>query len=569
MLATVSIACYNNFDATKMCVENLASHTQNEVRWVFTNNASSDNTTRFLESVELPGEKLILHYGVNRGYQDAHNEAFLFSEGTQFFIIMNNDVIIKDEQWLNKLIEPFIKNPKIAFTGPDSAPATLKNDGNGMRGKRVDYIEGSLLCGRVDIISEYGLFDPALKMFFYEDSDVSLRYRQMGFEVQQVQMHMSHARGGTMNKMDKKFVQKIRDHNRRVWMGKWSSYTRNLTFTNRILLKAKSDGIGDILAITPVIEAIRRDHPTAEIVMETNHPEVFMYNETINKIANEKMNHKQGFDRTIDLMGINFGSEKPFYKEAEHIACTKVDDGRPIISLKNEELDAAYKRIEEVRAPLTIEEEQFPAYQALGFEPLQAFQDEGGGVLVEVNRPIVVVNTLIDRANWEGKNWCPQQTEQLFAYLNEIGYFTVQVGRGIEPSSQAMLNLANRTTLRQYFATIAVCDIFIGVDSLGMHVAQALGKESYIIFGATEPMSKILDFSHMFLIRNEAMACIGCYQKKKKPGYNKCALGYEACMKELPAESVMAYLTRELDPIANNIQYLHDYWLNKPDKWEY
>ena len=76
---------------------------------------------------------------------------------------------------------------------------------------------------------------------------------------------------------------------------------QNRGFNNKILICMGSLGIGDILALTPVLEGLRRDHPTAMIELDTTFPELFVNNPYVNKVHSIDRHHTEAYDRMIAI----------------------------------------------------------------------------------------------------------------------------------------------------------------------------------------------------------------------------------------------------------------------------
>ena len=101
-------------------------------------------------------------------------------------------------------------------------------------------------------------------------------------------------------------------------------------------------------------------------------------------------------------------------------------------------------------------------------------------------------------ARWAFKTWPPRGSSRVIDYLSARGE-TVVLTSGREESDLAMVdeilagcgpgvktvNLAGRLTITQLAALIDRAKLFIGVDSVPMHMAAALGTPSVVLFGPT------------------------------------------------------------------------------------
>lgn len=539
MHVTISIACYNAVELTKKCFSYLAKNTPREgVEYIITDNASTDGTAKFLFDCSLP-HKTIIQYVENHGYQTAHNEALKLATG-EFFVVLNNDIFLQSEDWLLRLVEPLIQNEKVGLVGLKNNPGTLKPDGNGSFGDKLEYIDGSCFAARTAQLRMFGLFSPSLEMFFYEDSDLSLRFRQMGFELETVSIPFEHIRSSSVNRVDRNWVTNIRKKNEIVFKRRWGRYLANRNFTNTIFVKAKSDGVGDILAITPVIRSLRYDHPTADITLETSHPDIFEKNPHVNTVVKVlKEPPKLPYDRVIDVMppfgsgaSLNYASYRPICREAEIIVATKTFSYLPELFLSRQELDYGAKVINEAKAMST------------------------GGL-------VACLSAFTSHTFWEGRGWNINEAKKLIALLRNAGCAVIEVGINGQTTGEADIDLVDKLTLREYFSVIANLQndisFLVTIDSLSLHVAQAFQVTTYALFGATEPISRVLDFSSVYVVRNDEYKCLGCYQRKGSPSYNKCERGTQGCMIDLEAERVFDLISGKTNPVVSNMKYLEGY----------
>lgn len=98
----ITLACYNQVEYTRKCVDSLLRHGVDPSRLVIVDNASSDDTRAYLESVPLAPNGRIYNK-TNQGCGVAWNQGALALQA-EWTIVMNNDVIVS-EGWLERLIE--------------------------------------------------------------------------------------------------------------------------------------------------------------------------------------------------------------------------------------------------------------------------------------------------------------------------------------------------------------------------------------------------------------------------------------------------------------------------------
>lgn len=101
----ITFACYNQVEYTKMCIDSMIKHGLDLSRLVVVDNASTDNTRSYLETLPLGGH---ISNKTNLGCGVAWNQGALALQA-EWTIIMNNDVIVT-ENWIENLIEIAEKN---------------------------------------------------------------------------------------------------------------------------------------------------------------------------------------------------------------------------------------------------------------------------------------------------------------------------------------------------------------------------------------------------------------------------------------------------------------------------
>lgn len=99
-------------------------------------------------------------------------------------------------------------------------------------------------------------------------------------------------------------------------------------------------------------------------------------------------------------------------------------------------------------------------------------------------KPILAICT---RSKEPVKNWPLNYWADLVQNISSE-FHIIQLGDSSEPKLHGVTYLAGKYTMRESAALLSKCGIFIGPDSLLMHIANGLNIQSIIIFGGSRPV---------------------------------------------------------------------------------
>jgi len=117
--------------------------------------------------------------------------------------------------------------------------------------------------------------------------------------------------------------------------------------------------------------------------------------------------------------------------------------------------------------------------------------------------------------------------------------FAVQ--KALEPLAVPVVNLAGKTTLRQFIDLAAACSVFLTNDSGSMHVASALGVPTVAVFGATNPKTTGPAGPRKVVIQQK-VECSPCFKRE-------CFIEGHPCMTRVSSAQVLE--------AASNLIQLH------------
>ena len=160
----------------------------------------------------------------------------------------------------------------------------------------------------------------------------------------------------------------------------------------------------------------------------------------------------------------------------------------------------------------------------------------------------VLVGFAPGAAYGHAKRWPPERVAGVLSGLRARGVTPVLVGaaadrdtaRAIEsslPPGAPVVDLVGRTTLRQLVGVIARCAAFVSNDSGAMHVAAALGVPLTAIFGPTDERVTAPGGRADLIVSN--VFCRPCLLRE-------CPIDHR-CMKRIDVDSVLRSITEHLE----------------------
>ena len=261
---TVSIVTYMSLPHTRLCIKALLASEGVEWEAVLTSNGLPRVAGYFLTlAQQFPKRFRVVENRTNEGFI-APNVKALALTTTPFFLMLNDDTQIPWDG-LSKMLDIFANNSKAALVGATGGCSELGADYVGRHGPTLEYVEGSCLMCRTALVKEHGLFDPAIKFAYGEDSDLSLRMRQLGYTIHAVDMDVKHVGGATS-----RFTPEVHEHfatNHTYLRGKWAMYLQTRKF---------DPVTPTVAAPTPHVQIVEPPAPVSEpAIQEPAAPKTF------------------------------------------------------------------------------------------------------------------------------------------------------------------------------------------------------------------------------------------------------------------------------------------------------
>ncbi|SLM28745.1 Lipopolysaccharide heptosyltransferase II [Desulfamplus magnetovallimortis] len=336
---------------------------------------------------------------------------------------------------------------------------------------------------------------------------------------------------------------------------------------SKILIRA-ANWVGDAIMTTPVIRAIRKHYPSAHISLLAK-PwviPVFEHNPHVDEIIvyENDGRHKKGwgticlardlrkyrFDIAI-LMQNAFEAALITFLAGIPVRIGYNTDGRTLLLNPSIKMDKKLKKghlIDYYRGILkgasiadnggyqelfVTDNERAKAKRFLEDNGIADYAGTG-----RAEQPVIGLNP--GATGGTAKRWFPQRYAELARKLSDC--FNVKIllfgGPGDEAlgdfinscSGNVCINLAGHTSLRDAFALIEKCSLFITNDSGLMHVAAALHTPQIAIIGSTDPVATSPASYNSRMLRVQ-VPCSPCL----KP---HCPVDH-ACMDKISVDMVM------------------------------
>jgi len=273
-----------------------------------------------------------------------------------------------------------------------------------------------------------------------------------------------------------------------------------------------SGGAGRIVAAIPALEKYHRLNPHDDFKVLVYGWENLYWNHPLLQSRTYGVGQKGIFD--LIVKNSHLVSPEPYHVHSYYNQKTSLaqafdeeingvrthehsDLGAPKLYCHSGEIASARKLIEEAK-------------QQKGKRKFVVFQPYGSGIQLANNRPVDTSGRSLDVDD-------ALQLGQLLSQDAVVLYFGPN--EFIHPGDNFMINAKNipNADLRFYMTMISQCDYFVGVDSVGQHMARAFDKPGLVIMGST--FEQNVSYPEHFKI----------YRNGVQPTYNPIRIGGVDC----------------------------------------
>ncbi|HEX8353688.1 MAG TPA: glycosyltransferase, partial [Pyrinomonadaceae bacterium] len=239
---SVIIPVFNKAEFTFQCLRSLVREVDfRDTEVVVVDNASTDETGEML--AHFRGLVRVISNAENRGFVDACNQGAAAARG-RLLLFLNNDTVVLPG-WLAALVETVERDSGAGAVGslflyPDGriqeaggvvwSDASVSHYGFGRSpddrrfrfAREVDYCSAASLLVRRELFERLGGFDRRYAPAYYEDTDLCMGVRSLGYKVvYQPNSRLHHFEGGTAGNDTRSGFRRFQLVNRDKFRDKW------------------------------------------------------------------------------------------------------------------------------------------------------------------------------------------------------------------------------------------------------------------------------------------------------------------------------------------------------------
>lgn len=248
----IVIPVFNGLELTRDCLESIESRTKRGYGLMLIDNASSKETSDFLYLYKKSHPDVcLIRNQENIGWVKAINQGIAASRAP-FVCVMNNDTVVRTENWLDILIDIAQSEDDIGLVNPYfEAKSREFRDSSYVE---IDFCRGYCMLIKREVIEKIGIFDESYGLGYYDDDDYSVRAIRAGFRcVRANAAHVEHLGDSSFKRSFREDVRMaLHEKNKKLFYSRWGRRLKVLVIHDG---RAKSDLLSEIL-----FDMARRQH---------------------------------------------------------------------------------------------------------------------------------------------------------------------------------------------------------------------------------------------------------------------------------------------------------------------
>ena len=298
-LASVVVVTYNNLALNRLCLESLCNDTDYpNYEIIVVDNASSDGTAAYLESLKHPRLTVILN-DQNLGFSAANNQGLARASG-DFLCLLNNDTVVTGS-WLTTLVRHLQSNPDFGLVGPVTnavgneakipvgyrnlldMPAWADSYCRNRNGCLDEISMLAFFCVAMPraVFEKVGLLDERFGLGMFEDDDYNRRVRDAGYKVKLARdVYIHHWQRASFKLLGEDAYLETYYENEKKYRSKWAVDAQKNTRADELAgLIAASKASPKTIIFAPSIgwnvHLFQRPHHLARVLAEDGYTVIF------------------------------------------------------------------------------------------------------------------------------------------------------------------------------------------------------------------------------------------------------------------------------------------------------
>ncbi|MFC1811242.1 glycosyltransferase family 9 protein [Thermodesulfobacteriota bacterium] len=182
----------------------------------------------------------------------------------------------------------------------------------------------------------------------------------------------------------------------------------------------------------------------------------------------------------------------------------------------------------------------------------ELFRKEG----IPIDHPVIAVQPF---SLWSYKEWGIDKYIQLIKWINTEYELSVIITGSPEERTRAdqirkrcggnVFNFAGKTSIGAFTALLKACDLFVGGDSSGMHIAAAVGTPTVSIFGPSSAFALAPKGDGHCVVQKE-LPCVPCNEKGCEGDETS------RCLEELTIDEVIPVVKEQIESLLLKTKHL-------------
>ncbi len=557
---SIIVSTFNHPDELKACLEAIRESTQyKNYEVILVDNNSFD--PRSLEIMENSGHK-ILKYSYKFNLSKINNFAAQHARGD--YLLFLNNATQPMKEWLVAMLNECPKKG-VGVVGSKllSLDNTIEHAGIDMDGqlnlsyphrhqpaslKEANFIRqcaavsGACTMIRKGLFRKIGGFD--------EEYWATLQDVDLCFKVRNLRRKVIYTPYSEVYHPEIETVKPVSEaestHDllllRKKWFSRYliSHFPRGATRQKILLVKLVT--LGDVVKVTPIIEALRKKYPEAEITFATSeaYRDIIEGNPYLDRIV-----LCRNYDRR------EFHGELNYYHSIT-LELLRREDWDKVYQLQI--LDLPYGHwgtdyhLSELYADLAnVKIKRERTYIPISQENRRKIDNLLRRHIKDKEKIILLHTT----AGWNLKDWDYRKYDLLTKSIKkkyQAKFFQIGAENDVTIENRKVIHLQGRLSLKETAALMEKSDLLVCPDSGPMHMATALALPVVALFGPTSPPTTGPTGSNYICIQSDSCCDVPCHM-------HTCVLGKD-CVKDIPIEEI----SRAIEKMLNRKKNIQETW---------